>query len=233
MPLSSPLWQRGVRGDLGSWRQVITAKTFGIPYTLNKSTGKGNFWINSVPSALTQPPGLNPPSPPDRFSWRRSASPAVIIRIHAGIQRLTSVTSPLFSGTPPARMRHRCGTTPPIRYGPWEKTLKKRQKRAKKDPKMRQKWVKKWLRGDQGVWFRYRGANSGQSLRGAAAGRGDDGLELRQGRGLVVVDHQVVIPVGFFQFSPAIGQAPGQFLGVQAPPALQGAAPVPSGSGAG
>ena len=65
------------------------------------------------------------------------------------------------------------------------------------------------------------GGQVGPELGGAAAGRGDDGLEVRQGRGLIVVDHQVVIPVGFFEFRPAIGQAAGQFLGVEAPPALQ------------
>ena len=98
---------------------------------------------------------------------------------------------------------------------------------------MRQKWVKKWLMRLSGVVVQIPGGQLRPELRGAAAGRGDDGLQLRQGRGLIVVDHQVVIPVGFFEFRPAVGQAAGQFLGVQAPPARAGAEPVPSGWGAG
>ena len=84
-----------------------------------------------------------------------------------------------------------------------------------------------------GVVVQIAGGQLGPELRGAAAGRGDDGLKLRQGRGLIVVDHQVVIPVGFFEFRPAVGQAPGQFLGVQASPALQAPLQFRPGWGAG
>ena len=67
------------------------------------------------------------------------------------------------------------------------------------------------------------GGQVGPDLGGAAAGRLDDGLEAGQGGGDVVVDNQVVIPANFFQFRPAIGQAAGQFLGVQIAPALEAA----------
>jgi len=63
------------------------------------------------------------------FNGFRSASQACHIRFTAGIQRVASVNAPLRSGAPPPRMRRemraKCGATLPIRYGPWEITLKK------------------------------------------------------------------------------------------------------------
>ena len=43
----------------------------------------------------------------------------------------------------------------------------------------------------------------------------DDGLQICQGVGQIVVDHQIIIPMGLSHIAPAPGQPAGQFFGRQ------------------
>jgi hypothetical protein len=66
-----------------------------------------------------------------------------------------------------------------------EKTLKKGPKGAVNAAKI----DKKIAYRRSGVVLQIAGGQLRPELRGAAPGRGDDGLKLRQGRGLIVIDH--------------------------------------------
>ncbi len=98
------------------------------------------------------PPGRNRQSPPRRFSWLRSASPAFKNRIPtdfmrvfsdfaAKVLRLLSANAPLLSGAPPGRMRRAIRHNPVYPVRPLGKKARKGpqkdQQRPKKDQKMR------------------------------------------------------------------------------------------------
>ena len=59
------------------------------------------LWITIIPSALHPATGKPLLLPQRYFSWPRSASQVIHIRFYSVIQRLTSVASPLLSGSYP------------------------------------------------------------------------------------------------------------------------------------
>ena len=156
-------------------------------------------------------------------------------RFYAGIQRLPSGSSPTSHRKLSASLRRashkdaaRHAARPcPSGTAPGRKALEKDLKRTPKCGKNAPRYriiLISYLKKSLSIRSRYReiiglrlseivaekpGGQLRPELRGAAAGRLDNGLQLRQGRGLIVVDHQVVIPDCFLQFSPAVDKAPG------------------------